>query len=646
LKLIFIFGEFRKLKKGFTRQDITRLALQKHKLVENQLRELEHKLDSLPLTPGVYLFKDENGEIIYIGKAKKIRNRIRSYFQKGNKELKSKKIRELATDVEIITTNSEIEALILENNLIKLHKPILNLRLKDDKTYPYLRITISEEIPRVEIVRKRVNSSDYYFGPFSDVKSLRVALKKALTIFPIARCKKKISFNGGSRGCLYAQLGRCLAPCLGTIKVTEYLKTVHQFIKFFEGKHQELLNEMKKEMEEASLKLEFEKAALIRDRVYAIEKTIQNQSIVSKNLQAEYDLLGIAKEKKNVLVQILLLRQGRIIDEKHFLIELPYDLKEGELLETFIKQYYSRTDRIPKSILIKKRIKDEEIINQWLNTLLKKEEEKTPILRLPQNEEEKAFLELAYKNAKNNLQISIQTEKRQRERNREILTKLKQILKLERLPLRIEGYDISTLYGTETVGSCVVFINGDPKKSKYRRFIIEEKNRQSDFDSLREIIRRRFTGSLAQEEDDPDVILIDGGAGQVNGVYEVLKKIHKEIPVFGLSKRFEKIHFPITNKTIKLDEHSAALKLLQRIRNEAHRFAIEFHRQKRRKKMVKLSLEEIEGIGKEKIALLLNHFNNINELKKASLDELVKIKGIRIKIAKKILDFYKKTTDL
>jgi len=603
----------------------------------------------MPEMPGVYLFKDDKGEIIYIGKAKKIRTRVRSYFQKSNGELKSKRIREYIADIEIITTNSEVEALVLENNLIKLHKPRLNLRLKDDKTYPYIRITLTEEIPRVEIVRKRTKPKDYYFGPFSDVKSLRLTLKEALVIFPVARCKKKIVYGKEQKGCLYSQLGRCLAPCRGEIPLSDYQKTVQQFITFFEGKHKTLLEELKKEMAKASQQLEFEKAALLRDRIFAIERTIQKQTIVAKEPTAEYDIIGVMKEEELAIVQLLVLRQGAIIGEKHFYFDLPYELTEEELIETFIKQYYPKADFIPRTILIEKKIKDEKVVNEWLNSLKQRkreQEQERKSIRLPENEEEKAFLKLAKQNARSNLQIKSQTIKLKHKKSRKALTELKERLELKKIPRRIEGYDVSTLSGTETVGSCVVFEDGLPNKRKYRKFIVKTIEIQNDYDALREIIRRRFTGTLAKREEEPEMILIDGGSGQVNCIEKELKQLKKEIPVFGLAKRFETIHFPGTKKTLALDEHSEALKLLQRIRNEAHRFAIGFHRQKRRKKMTRSALEEINGLGKKIIALLREHFKDSEEIKTATKEELIRIKGIGPKLAEKILAFYRQREEI
>jgi excinuclease ABC subunit C len=579
-------------------------------------------------------------KVIYVGKAKSLMKRIRSYFGKslGRKE---ESIQEVAANLEYITTNTETEALILENELIKIHRPIFNARLKDDKTYPYLKITKSEEFPRVEIVRKREeNSQDLFFGPYTDTKSLRLALKKALTIFPIARCKKIIIHGKKDRSCLFYQMHRCAAPCAGKIEKKEYGKLVKQFIKLFEGRQKELLAELKEEMSKAAEKLEFEKAGLIRDKIQFLEKIVQNQIIISKDQNAEYDIIGLEKGETSSLIQLMAMRQGRIVEQKHFVLNIPFILDEPEIVTIFIKQYYSKTTYIPRKILTNMQIDDEQAINSWLinekNSL-----DNSPILFRAKTKEEKSLIELANKNAKANLFSQLKVDELKEQRINKSLEELKEVLDLQIIPKRIEGYDISTLHGSNSVGSCVVFENGKPKKSNYRKFNIKTVHQQDDFASLQEVIHRRFTGSLADSMIIPDLILIDGGAGQVSSVKETLEKDNIDIPMIGLSKELEEIHFPDERQSLILDEQSEGLKLLQRIRDEAHRFAISFHRKKRSTKMIKSSLEEIPGIGKKRMEILLAHFQTIKEIKNVSIEELEKIPGINKKIADEIVKFYK-----
>ncbi len=599
------------------------------------------RIKSFPDKPGIYSFKDDKGKVIYIGKAKSLKKRITSYFVEGALDKKTLSMKRLARDVEFIVTNTETDALILENSLIKLHKPKLNVRLKDDKTYPYLKITSSEKYPRVEIIRNREDNDDLYFGPYTDVKTLRIALKKALTIFPIARCKKPIIDGKVDRSCLFFQLDRCLAPCVDKIDQKNYLKAVKQFIKLFEGKQRELTKELREEMQEASKQLNYEKAALLRDKVLALEKLVQKQTIVSKDVNAEYDLIGLYQTQKMSLAQILAMRQGRITEQKHFVMDLPYDLNEDEILTSFIKQYYSKTDFIPKRILTKIEIDDEITINSWLKEKRKLESNELVLVR-PKTSEQKAFIELANSNAKTNYHTIIKVQKLREEKISEGLQELKDVLDLKEEPKRIEGYDVSTLLGTDTVGSCVVFENGLPKKKDYRKFIIKTVEGQDDYASMREMIKRRFTGSLAKKNPNPDLILIDGGSGQISSVLTVFIEINKNIPIIGLSKEFEEIHFTDDRNSIILDEKSEALKILQRVRDEAHRFAVSFHRQRRTKKMIKSSLEEIPNLGEKRIKMLLGHFGSIENIKKASVDELEKVKGISQKLALEIFEYYSK----
>lgn len=605
--------------------------------MDSNLKELALKVKASPDKPGVYLFKNINDEVIYVGKAKSLKKRINSYFLKGAIDKKSNAIRDLANDFEIIVTESETGALILENNLIKLHKPMLNIQLTDDKTYPFLMITTSEEYPRVEIVRKRENDDNRYFGPYADVKALKNALKNAITIFPVASCKKEIKIGKFDRSCLYFQLNRCAAPCIEKIEKKEYKKIVQQFIKLFEGKQSELLKEIRKEMEIAAENMNFEEAAILRDKINALDKIIQKQIVVSKDMNAEFDIISISFDENTASIQLLIMKQGRIIEQKNFLLNIPIIQDESEILSTFIKQYYSQTETIPKKILLENRIDDEETIKIWLDERFEKGRD---IIVYPKSEEEKELVNLAKKNAEVNLRSHLQLKTLKEKRVVKGLDELKSVLELKITPTRIEGYDISTLQGTNTVASCVVFVDGIPKKSLYRKFIIKSLESQDDFRSMREVITRRFTGTLATKEEKPALIVIDGGPGQVSFANSVLQEHNIEIPLIGIAKEFEEIHFPDERTPLQLNERSEALRIIKQIRDEAHRFAITFHKQKRSKKMIESSLEKIPNVGKQRMELLLRHFGTINDIKNATIEELMQVKGISEKIAKEIIEFY------
>ena len=608
------------------------------KQIEN---EIKLKIKAIPEKPGVYIFKDKNNKVIYIGKAKSLKKRVSSYFHISQDGRKEQAIQNLANDIETITTQTETEALILENSLIKLHKPRFNIRLMDDKTYPYLLITTNELFPRVEIVRKREKNKGIYFGPFTDVKSLKITLKHALSIFPIASCKKEIEKEKFERPCLYYQLNKCTAPCVEKISIEEYGKNLKRFISLFEGKVEKLLEELRSEMNEFSKKLDFEKAAITRDRIKALEKIMQKQTIVSKDTNAEYDIIGITKQNLDICILLLVMREGRVIEQKYFINKIPLESEIEDILTNFVKQYYSNNDFTPVKIVTSETLQDENSLNQWLKEQLGKED-KNPIIIRPVSKEQENLLKLAVVNAKEKLNSAMIVQKLKAQKNETSLKELQKMLSLEKYPKRIEGYDISTIQGSNTVASCVVFENGIPKKKSYRKFTIRSLDKQDDFSAMKEVIHRRFTGSLSTKDPFPDLILIDGGIGQVNSAYSELEKIGINIQIVGIAKEFEELHKPGKRTPIVLSKRSEALKLLQRIRDESHRFAITFHRQKRSKKMLESSLEKIPKLGVKRIKNLLNYFKTTENIKSASIEELAKVDGISKKIAEEIYNFYRK----
>ncbi|MFW9923924.1 MAG: excinuclease ABC subunit UvrC [Candidatus Thorarchaeota archaeon] len=605
----------------------------------NENEKLDSKVKFLPEKPGVYLFRNKNKKIIYVGKAKILKNRVSSYFIKSSEDNKVLEIQKQATDIEIIVTSSETEALILESSLIKLYKPKLNIRLRDDKTYPYLHITTDEKYPRAIIVRTKEKEKGLYFGPYVDIKALKITLRQALTIFPLATCRKDIANEKFDRPCLFYQLKRCTAPCVEKVTEQEYKTNLTKFLKFFEGKYSELVQELENEMEKQSSILNFEKAALIRDKLKAIEKIMQKQAVYSNDQNTEYDVFGVIKDEKIAIVQFLAMREGRIINQKHFLIDLPFKTDESEILNSFLKIYYSSNDYIPAKILVSSILTEQEIIDIWLSE--KQGFGQKSLIITDFSEDEKNLLDLANENAKTKLDSILLAEKMKSQKIEIGLQDLKEKLKLIDVPEIIEGYDISTIQGSNTVASRVLFENGIPKKDSYRKFIINSIEKQDDYSSMKEVIKRRFTGSLAKVDPIPNLVLIDGGLGQVNVAKNELIKINLDIPIIGLAKEFEEIYFPFNNTPLKLGETSEGLKILQRVRDEAHRFAVSFHRKKRSKAMLQSSLEKIPGISEKRLAILLDYFGTFEKIKHASIEELSKVKGIDTKIAENIYTFYR-----
>lgn len=600
--------------------------------------KLRLKIAALPMKPGVYLFKNKEQETIYVGKTKLLKKRIASYFQKKHITPKKMQLQKEISDIETIITSTESEALVLENNLIKIHKPKYNILLKDDKTFPFLKITTEEKFPRVLIVRKRKEDGNTYLGPYTNTTILKNAIKQALGIFPIASCKKEVYKRNNKRACLLYQVERCTAPCVEKITQQEYQKMVKQFIKFFQGKQEKLIKELEKEMKKAAEKMQYEKAAKLRDRKKALERIIQKQRIYAKKPNAEYDIIGIAKKTKEGLVQLLEMRNGRVVAQKKFSLKIPKETTKEEIITAFIKQYYARATYIPQEIIIEKTVPEIKNIETWIKTTAK--DEKRRRIKTPETQEEKEFIELAKENAKTKLETKKETQKLEQKRITKGLEEIQKIIGLETKPERIEGYDISTLGGTNTVGVRVVFTKGRKDKKNYRRFKIKSIDQQDDYKAIEEIIRRRFTGTLAKEK-EPDLLLIDGGKGQVNVVKETLEEIRRKIKIIGLAKKEEEIYLPEKKDPIKLEKRNEGLKLLQRIRDEAHRFAITYHQKKRTKKMRKTTLEEIPGIGAKKAKKILEKVGTIEKIREIEREELEKIEGISKKLAEKIHTYYK-----
>ncbi|MBO8159012.1 excinuclease ABC subunit UvrC [Thermosyntropha sp.] len=598
---------------------------------EDNLILLKSRLKEVPLKPGVYIYKDETGRVIYVGKAKRLRDRMRSYFQSpDNLHPKVKAMMRKVADFDFIVTGSEVEALILENNLIKEYKPKYNINLRDDKTYPYLKLTLGEEFPRLYITREEKDRISRYFGPYPDVGSLRETLRVLRQIFPLRSCR---GFKGVKRPCLNRDIGKCLAPCTGEVSAEEYGKVVQEFIRFMEGEDEEIIKRKEEEMKEAALNLEFEKAAAIRDTIANIRK-IQDKQQVSLRMEHNFDLIVLQAGGKESLVLLFRIRKGKVVGKDSFWLLRPlYEDEAGEM-QFFISSYYEKGQDIPPEIIVNILPSEPELLEAGLK---EKTGHKVKI-KVPVRGDKKNLLDMALENAR-----LLYRERYDEENKKEkALIRLSRVLNMETVPLRIEGYDISHLAGTDTVASMVVFTEGGPDKKSYRRFKMEE-DQNDDFASLVQTLRRRFEASRNGNPaflPEPDLILIDGGLGQVNAVKEVLEEMDVDIPLCSLAKKREEIYLPGMSTPIVLPRGDEALRLLQRIRDEAHRFAITYNRNRRVKKMKTSVLDDIEGVGEKRKQVLLKNFGSVEMIKKASVEELASLPGMNRKIAQKIKDYF------
>lgn len=594
------------------------------------LDELRQRLKEVPLKPGVYIYKDENGRVIYVGKAKRLRDRMRSYFQSPDSlHPKVRAMMKKVADFDFIVTAGEVEALILENNLIKEYKPRYNINLRDDKTYPYLKLTVKEEFPRLYITREEKDGVSRYFGPYPDVGSLRETLKVIRSLFPLRTCR---TLPKGRRPCLNRDIGKCLAPCSGEVSREVYQQVVEDFIRFMEGDYEDILREKEREMKEAARCLEFEKAARLRDQIANIKK-IQDKQKVSLENTRHFDLVVMEPGEKENLVLVFRLRNGKLVGKDTFWLKRSVSEDAGEEMEFFLHQYYEKNHDLPPEILLNICPRDVEL-------LVKFWQEKAGgqvIIRGAEREEEKSLFNMALDNAR----LLLAERYGQEEKKAEVLVNLSRILNLEVVPQRIETYDISHLGGTETVGSMVVFTGGEPDKKSYRRFKIKE-DKNDDFASLAEMLKRRFEASRQGNPSflpEPDLILIDGGLGQVNRVSRVLEEMGVDIPLISLAKKNEEIYRPGVSEPLRLSRREEALRLLQHMRDEAHRFALAYNRKRRLKKVKVSALDAIEGVGEKRKKTLLQHFGSVERIKKASCEEIASLPGMNRKVAEKIKEY-------
>jgi len=605
---------------------------------------LEQKINNLPTNPGVYLFKDKKGTILYVGKAGNIRHRVSSYFQKpAGKDVKTLTMLEKVADIETIVTDTEKEAYILENNLIKEHHPRYNVKLRDDKNYPYLRLSVEEEFPTLSIVRRIKKDRSLYFGPYPSAISLKETLKLIRRLFPIRTCRDT-KFSHRLRPCINYEMDRCAGPCCGKIDPTQYREIVQQVRMFLEGKNKDLVERLKKRMEEESVQLCFEKAAKIRDQIRHIEEVIEKQKIVSRDF-LDQDVIGFHRQDHTIILHPLFVRKGKLLGGKGF--TLPSSgLPDDEVLSSFLHQYYHEGKFIPDQILIPKPVPEQDLVEQRLTDL----KGKKVLVLVPVKGDKKYLLEMACENAEKFLLAEAEIEK-DREK---LLEALKERLRLRKTPRRIEAFDISNLQGGYAVGSMVSFKDGEPAKERYRHFKIKTIESTDDYGMMYEVLLRRYQKAV-QGNDLPDLVLLDGGRGQLNVAQEVFKELKiKKVDLISLAKektitepllsRFrkseEKIFHPQYKEPLTLERHSSLLHLLDRIRDEAHRFAITYHKKVRTKEMIKSELGEIPGIGTVRQKDLLKHFGSVEKIKEASLEALAKAPKMNEKLARAVYLFF------
>jgi excinuclease ABC subunit C len=621
----------------------------------NILFDFEFQLKILPDKPGVYLMKNSLGEVIYVGKAKVLKNRVRQYFQSSKNH--SEKVKAMVKNIaefEYIVTDSEMEALILECNLIKKYRPRYNILLKDDKHYPFIKVTTNEDFPRVFMTRIHAKDGAKYFGPYTDYGAVYETLDLIKKVFPLRTCKMSIKEGETkARPCLNYHIGLCSAPCAALDTKENYGKTVQNIIDLLSGKDKHIARDLRQQMEAAAENLEFEKAAALRDKVIAVEKIVEKQKIIIGNFEDE-DFISIFSDELDTCAMIFFLRDGKVVGREHYMLESTSGIEKGEIISDFIKEFYGGTAFIPKSIYVPET-EDGELLEQWLTM---KRESKVWI-KVPQRGDKKDLLEMVAKNAKLTMEQFKTKIKQDKEIHKTALKELAEILELEELPTRIEAFDISNIQGVDSVGSMIVFEGGKAKNSDYRRFKIKSVIGANDYDSMREILTRRFKHGLEEIEKIkernlelsagkfcvfPDLILMDGGKGQVNIALEVLQNLNIDIPVCGMVKddKHNTRGLIYNNNEMLMRPSSNSMHLITRIQDEVHRFAITYHRSLRDKRVLHSVLEDIPNVGEKRRKQLLMKFGSIENIKNASLEELLETESIDKKAAQNIIDYFSK----
>ncbi len=594
--------------------------------------DLTEKLAHLPDQPGVYLMKDAQGKIIYVGKAVVLKNRVRSYFQSSRNH--SPKVRSMVAriaDLEYIVTASEMEALILECNLIKKHRPKYNISLRDDKSFPYIKVTLNEPFPRVYATRKVVKDGARYFGPYTNAGAVHETLKLLKRLFPLRTCRRL----DAPRPCLQYHIKRCLAPCAGKVNEAEYGDMIKAVCLFLEGRSEDMVKSLRQKMDQAAENLEFEQAARLRDQLQAVEKITEKQNIVTG--AGDQDAVGLARSAAGICVQVFFIRSGKMVGRDHFLLSGGEEEEDADLLTAFLKQYYSQSTFIPREILLPLELAEQELLTEWLSGLRGGK----VWLEVPKRGTKKDLVQMAAGNALlvlNEQALKIQD---QADRTEGAVRELGRYLAMEGLPERIECFDISHIQGAETVASMVVFEGGLPKKEDYRRFKLRTvEGKPDDFKSMQEVVGRRYRDGSAPL---PDLIVIDGGKGQLSSALEIIRGagLH-DVMVVGLAKEFEHIFREGMSEPLILPRHSQSLYLVQRIRDEAHRFAITYHRKLRSKRNMVSVLDHIPGIGEKRRKALWQEFGSLAKIKQAAVEELAAAPGMTRPAAEAVYAFFRR----
>ncbi|MEN6436396.1 MAG: excinuclease ABC subunit UvrC [Anaerolineaceae bacterium] len=605
-------------------------------------------LDTLPQRPGCYVYRNTEEQVIYVGKAVNLRNRVRSYFHALPEwDRKTRKLITQIADIEWIVVDSELEALILELNLIKKYRPHFNIRLKDDKNYPYIKAHWNTPFPKVTVTRLMVQDGSRYYGPYTSVWAVHQTLDVLRRIFPYLTCDREIT-GKDARPCLYYDIKLCSGPCIGAIDQAGYRQLIEDLGAFLEGRTGPIVTRLQQEMEKASDELHFEKAAAIRDQLQAIDKVVEKQKVISSD-QKDSDVIAMARNNGEACVQIFFIRNGKLIGREYFILEGTADEADSEVISEFIKQFYAEAATIPSQVLLPEEVEEAAIIKQWLNT--RRQGDLVELL-VPKEGLSQELVQMATENAVETLQALKVRWEADTNRQTEALAELQKAFELQEAPNRIECYDISNTQGTAAVGSMVVFEQGVPNKALYRRFNIKTVQGPDDFASMEEVLNRRLNRWKTIQEDEspgkkadpsfallPDILLVDGGKGQLSRAMKVLEKygLMEKVKVAGLAKQQEELFMPDKPESILLPRNSQGLYLLQRIRDEAHRFAITAHRNRRGKEGIASRLDAIPGIGPKKRKALLMQFGSIEGIKSASVEELTQLKGINENLAMVIL---------
>ena len=608
---------------------------------------IQEELKKLPGKPGVYLMHDEKDAIIYVGKAISLKNRVRQYFQSSRN--KGAKIEQMVTHIsrfEYIVTDSELEALVLECNLIKEHRPKYNTMLMDDKSYPFIKVTVNEPFPRVMLARQMKKDKAKYFGPYTSAGAVKDTIELIRKLYHIRSCNRSLPKDiGKERPCLNYHIHQCQAPCQGYISQEEYRKSIDEVVRFLNGHYDLVLKELEEKMMAASDSLEFEKAIEYRELLTSVQKVAQKQKITD-TAGDDRDIIAMASEGEDAVVQVFFIRSGRLIGRDHFYLKSAENDTEGEILSSFIKQFYAGTPYIPAELMLPEEIEDQDIIEEWLTA----RRERRVHLRIPKKGTKEKLVELAQKNAQMVLKNDRERLKREEGRTIGAVKELEKILGLKGI-IRMEAYDISNTNGFDSVGSMVVYEHGKPKRNDYRKFKIKTVQGPDDYASMNEVLTRRFGHGLREQQEEsetggfqifPDLIMMDGGRGQVNIALEVLEKLHLHIPVCGMVKddnhRTRGLYF--NNTELPIDRNSECFRLITRIQDEAHRFAITFHRQLRSKGQVHSVLDDIPGVGPARRKDLMRCFENIDAICNASVEEFKELPSMNEKSAQEVYKFF------